>query len=266
MLGSVSSDKRPNIRFLGHATNSIELDGVRILTDPVVRNRVTILDRVVAPLAEPDYSGHDVVLISHLHYDHCDVPSIELANAPVVIVPSDAGEYLYRKGVQNLVELEVGASVEYLDVVITAVPALHDGSRLHGRIKADAIGYVITGRSGSVYFAGDTDVFDDMAAVRQIANGSLDVALLPVWGWGPNLGPGHMNPERAVEALGLLTPEAAMPIHWGTFYPRGLRRALPQRRWVLEQPPLEFAERAKRDGFDDTVLVTQPGARLVRRR
>lgn len=261
-----STTAAPAIRFLGHATCSIEIDGVRILTDPVVRQRVTILERVVEPLTPPDYAGHELVLISHLHYDHCDVPSLKLINAPVVIVPSNAGEYLYRKGVTNLVELEVGASVEYRGVVITAVPALHDGSRIHGRVRAEAVGYVISGAGGSVYFAGDTDVFEDMTSVRQVAGGALDVALLPVWGWGPNLGPGHMNPERAVASLELLRPQVALPIHWGTLYPRGLRTALPQKRWVLHEPPLEFAERAQQVGFDQVVRVTQPGSSLEWRR
>lgn len=251
--------ERPQVRFLGHATNSIELDGVRILTDPVVRQRVTFLGRITTPLVAADYQDHDVVVISHLHYDHCDIRSLRLVDAPVVVVPSGAGEYLYRKGVKNLVELEVGASIRHENVTITAVPALHDGSRIHARVRAAAVGYVVTGASGSLYFAGDTDIFPEMSAIPEIAGGDLDLALLPVWGWGPNLGSGHMNPERAAQALTVLDPTIAMPIHWGTYFPVGMGTLLPQKRWVLSRPPLDFAQCAANRGLQDLVRVTQPG-------
>src|SRR5436853_106820 len=74
-----------------------------------------------------------------------------------------------------------------------------------------------------VYFAGDTDIFDGM---RYIAPG-LDVALLPVWGWGPSIGEGHMDPRAAAEAAAVLHPRAAVPIHWATYYPAGMARVRP---------------------------------------
>ena len=102
-----------------------------------------------------------------------------------------------------------------------------------------------------VYFAGDTDVFKEMAQLT-----GIDLALLPVWGWGPRLGPGHMDPRRAAEALSVLRPRAAVPIHWGTLWPMGLGRVLPNR---LQQPPIDFALYATELAPEVQVFVTPPG-------
>ena len=75
---------------------------------------------------------------------------------------------------------------------------------------ADALGYVIAGGGRRVYFAGDTELFEEMSELRPI-----DLALLPVWGWGPSLNPGHLDPAGAARALALLRPRVAVPIHWG---------------------------------------------------
>ena len=68
--------------------------------------------------------------------------------------------------------------------------------------------------------------------------GGIDLALLPIWGWGPSLGPGHMDPERAARAAALIEPKIVIPIHWGTLYPRFLHRLRPR---PLSDPPLELA-------------------------
>jgi L-ascorbate metabolism protein UlaG (beta-lactamase superfamily) len=104
-----------------------------------------------------------------------------------------------------------------------------------------------------VYFAGDTDLFDGMADL-----GPLDVALLPVWGWGPSLGPGHMDPETAARAAALLRPRVAVPIHWGTYLQVGLRR----RESLLTEPPELFAAHCADLAPGVTVRVLQPGGTL----
>jgi L-ascorbate metabolism protein UlaG (beta-lactamase superfamily) len=102
-----------------------------------------------------------------------------------------------------------------------------------------------------VYFAGDTDVHESMKDL-----GPLDVALLPVWGWGPKLGEGHLNPRTAAEALVLLRPRIAVPIHWGTFFPVGLRGTR------LADPPHEFARHAAEVAPDVDVRILAPGEAL----
>jgi L-ascorbate metabolism protein UlaG (beta-lactamase superfamily) len=86
--------------------------------------------------------------------------------------------------------------------------------------------------------------------------GRLDVALLPVWGWGPTIGKGHMNPERAAEAVGILRPRLAIPIHWGTFYPFGLRGLIPR---PFETPGLAFAEACRRHAPSVALRILVPG-------
>jgi L-ascorbate metabolism protein UlaG (beta-lactamase superfamily) len=103
-----------------------------------------------------------------------------------------------------------------------------------------------------VYFAGDTDLFPEMAELA----GKIDVALLPVWGWGRALGPGHLNPRRAAEALTLLRPSLAIPIHWGTFAAPRVRKRDPS---FLVDPPHQFAEYAALLAPQVTVKILQPG-------
>jgi L-ascorbate metabolism protein UlaG (beta-lactamase superfamily) len=134
------------------------------------------------------------------------------------------------------------------------VPADHDGCRYPFGTAIAALGYVIE-RGRSVYFAGDTGLFEGM---RELSP-ELDLALLPVWGWGPKLGPGHLGPREAADALRLLRPRRAVPIHWGTLFPRGLRR---DRERLLRDPPHEFARAAVELAPDVDVSVLAPGESL----
>ena len=94
---------------------------------------------------------------------------------------------------------------------------------------------MVEGAGRSVYFAGDTDVFAGMAELAPV-----DVALLPIWGWGPTMGPGHMDPDRAAEAAALLEARLAIPIHWGTYYPVHLGLRGPPA--FLQTPPPLFEQ------------------------
>lgn len=247
----------PRLAFLGHSTVLVEFEGVRVLTDPVVRDRVTVLDRVSAPPSPRLYAGVDVAVISHLHLDHLDLPSLRLLSAGVrLVAPRGAGELLRRAGFEDVTELAVGRSLRVGDLVITATPALHSGYRPPLGPRGEAIGYLIEGRERRVYFAGDTDLFPGMGSFGP----EIDVALLPVWGWGPTLGPGHLDPARAAAAMSLLRPRFAVPIHWGSLWPRGLRRL---HRGRLSEPPREFAARAAVTHPDGRVLLTAPGQEVA---
>jgi L-ascorbate metabolism protein UlaG (beta-lactamase superfamily) len=105
------------------------------------------------------------------------------------------------------------------------------------------VGYLITGpgQGRTVYFAGDTDLFPEMSSLAP----AIDVALLPIWGWGPTLGWGHLDPERAAEATGLLSPTCVVPIHHGTLLPIGLR-ALPIGVRTLTRPAAHFFDAVRR--------------------
>jgi L-ascorbate metabolism protein UlaG (beta-lactamase superfamily) len=134
--------------------------------------------------------------------------------------------------------------------------AIHSGKREPRGPVALAVGYVIDAGAATLYFAGDTDIFPGMA---DLVPGELDVALIPVWGWGLVLGDGHLNPRGAADAVALLRPRYAVPIHWGTFAVAGLHRLKFQR---MRTPPLEFADAVAALGLDTEVLITQPGERV----
>jgi L-ascorbate metabolism protein UlaG (beta-lactamase superfamily) len=196
----------------------LELDGVRLLTDPVLRSRMLHLRR--SGRVDMDTVRHvDAALVSHAHWDHLDLRSLDrLAGKPQFVVPRGMGATLRRRGLANVEEVDVGDVVEIGAVTVTATFADHDGRRGPLAPRSPSLGYVVTGTQ-RVYFAGDTDLFDEMGEL-----GQLDAALLPVAGWGPRLPPGHLDPRRAAEALGLLRPRVAIPIHWGTYSVISLRR------------------------------------------
>lgn len=201
------------VRWLGHATALLAFDGVRVLTDPVLRARVGPLVRTARPDGGAELAPVDCVLLSHLHADHADPPSLRrLGRATPVIAPSGSGRWLRRVGCSHVVELRAGEETRIGRVRILATEARHDARRWPLGPAADPVGYVLAG-SESAYFAGDTDLVEELGELR----GRIDVALLPVWGWGPSLGPGHLDPERAATAAAMIAPRVAIPIHWGTF-------------------------------------------------
>ncbi len=243
---------RAEVTFLGHSTVLVEMNGVRILTDPVLFDRINILRRTVSPLPAELYSNIDAVLISHLHLDHLDIPSLRLLGTDTpLVVPRGSARLLRRAGFRHLTEVAVGESAALGPVRVTATPAAHSGFRPPLGPTAAALGFLLDEGGERVYFAGDTDVFPEMAELT-----GVDLALLPVWGWGPTLGPGHMDPERAAEALRILRPRAAVPIHWGTLWPMGMGRVMPH---LLQQPPLDFARFAAIAAPEVEILLTTPG-------
>jgi L-ascorbate metabolism protein UlaG (beta-lactamase superfamily) len=238
------------LNFLGHSTVALELDGMTFLTDPVLRGRVAHLRRH-APILSTQPSPPDAVLISHLHHDHLDFPSLaKLGKRVRLIAPAGARPYLERHGYGNVETLKAGGSTQVGAVEVRATPALHRGYRYPFGPRAECLGFVLRG-SQSVYFAGDTDLFPEMAHLA-----GTQVALLPVWGWGPTLGFGHLDPQRAAEALSLIRPSIAVPIHWGTLFPIGLG---PWRHRYLEAPPRDFAALARDIAPEVEVRIIEPG-------
>jgi L-ascorbate metabolism protein UlaG (beta-lactamase superfamily) len=239
------------VTYVGHATVLVELEGVRLLTDPVLRSWVGPLRRQGAPPSPGVTKDVDAVLISHLHRDHADLPSLRRLSADVrMLVSPGAGEFFEQQGFTAVSELAPGGSSKVGGVTVTATDARHPSAR-RSAPGAESIGFLLGG-DRRVYFAGDTDLFEGMDALA----GGLDLALLPVWGWGASLGPGHLDPERAARAAAILSPRIAVPIHWGTLYPAGLARLRPQ---PLRQPPREFADRARELAPQVEVRVLSPG-------
>ena len=189
------------LTWWGHATVDLLLDGVRVLTDPLLRRRVGPL-HTPYPAPPAEVAGADLVLVSHAHHDHLDLPSLRrLTSGSTVVVPRGAGELVAGVTSGRVAELVVGESLEVRGLRVTGAPAVHPVSRRRGTPPVTPMGFLVTGRR-TVYVAGDTDSFAGMADLA-----GADLALLPVGGWGPNLGPGHLDPR----AGGRGAPAAATP-------------------------------------------------------
>lgn len=243
------------ITYVGHATTLIEAEGYRLLTDPLLRGRVAHLRRHT-PLPHGDLTERiDAVILSHLHLDHCDLPSLRrLARSTRLIVPRGAEPLLARLGFSAIHALAPGETTHIGSLPITATPAQHSGFRPPLGPTITALGFLI-GAERHIYFPGDTDIFPEM---RDFA-ADLDTVLMPIWGWGSSLGPGHLDPGRAAEALQLLRPRLAIPIHWGTLYPFTTRARTAT---FLNTPPHTFARHAARVAPEVKVVIARPGERV----
>jgi L-ascorbate metabolism protein UlaG (beta-lactamase superfamily) len=243
---------RGRVTYVGHATVLVELDGVRLLTDPMLRRRVFHLRRSpAAGVTVPE--GVDAVLVSHAHWDHLDVRSLVMLPGDTPLVVPGGVRRLVRGRRGDVVELDVGGVFELDGVTVTATYAEHDAGRGPFGARTPALGFLLAG-SSRIYFAGDTDLFPGMADLAP-----LDLALLPVAGWGPTLPPGHLNPRSAAEALRLLRPRTAVPIHWGTYAAIGWRR--PAR--DLDRTAAEaFARHAAELAPEVDVRILAPGETL----
>jgi L-ascorbate metabolism protein UlaG (beta-lactamase superfamily) len=233
--------------------------GVTLLTDPLLTDRLIHLRRMAGPT--PELPGApDAVLLSHLHADHFHLPSLRaVPGEPVFVVPRGSAAFiakgLGRGSLQRCVELAPGEEVEVGAVTVKAVEAAHDGGRgPWSRMRSVAMGFVVEGASRT-WYGGDTGLFDGMSAL-----GPLDLALVPVGGWGPTLAAhGHLDPADGAEALRRVKAAYAVPVHYGTFWPAGMGRVRPH---MFRDPGTEFARRAAVLSPDTQVRVLAQGETL----
>ena len=248
---------RPDrITWVGHATVLVELDGARVLTDPVFSRHVAHLRRRVPKPAGEIAAAIDAILISHLHLDHADRRSLRRLDPAVpVLCPRGAGRFLGRLGFADVREVSPGDREAVAGLEVAATDADHRGGRHPlSTPEAGSIGFLVEG-SRRVYFAGDTDLFDAMGELAPV-----DLALLPIAGWGTGLGTGHLSPERAARAAALIEARTAVPIHWGTFSRLALRRGARER--LLSLPPQRFSQAMAKLAPRTRAEVLQPGESL----
>ena len=244
----------------GHASATVELAGVRVALDPLLSDRLFHLRRYAAP---PDGTATDVdvVLVSHLHHDHLHLRSLGRFARELPIVVPRGGERLLRDlGLDRVVPAAPGETLELAGARITVLPATHDGSRGPGSsATGPALGYRVDAADRSLWFPGDTEVREDMADV-----GHVDLALVPVGGWGPTLEDGHMSPVDGARAVGLVGATTAVPVHWGTFWPIGLRHARRANHHRLFTTPGERFVAALADTGQAAVsLIARQGERVT---
>jgi len=243
------------VTWLGHATCVLDLEGVRIVTDPLVRRHAGLLRRRGERPSEAAWQRPDAVLLSHLHHDHAELRSLRMmGEAPVLTAPANA-RWLRRQGLrgrglgpEEWVRLRGGVEVRL-------VPAVHGGRPMPHRPNA-ATGHLVRAGSATVWFAGDTELFPQMARLGRWAGGDVDLALVPVHGWGPRLSSGHLDAAGAARACALVGARFAVPIHWGTLHaPVG--RHLPPG-WMDEAGPA-FAAALRREAPGCEPVVLAPG-------
>jgi L-ascorbate metabolism protein UlaG (beta-lactamase superfamily) len=215
--------------WLGHSTVLLEIDGLRILTDPVWGLRASPSQIAgpkrfqPVPIALADMPPLDLVLVSHDHYDHLDYTSIrELARRDVPFVTSlGVGAHLEAWGVapQRITELDWWEShtLPGAELTVTAAPSQHfSGRGLKDRNATLWSSLVIRTPRHAVFFSGDTGLTTEYAAIRERL-GPFDLVLLEVGAFHPAWGDIHLGPANALEALRLLGGGAFLPVHWGTF-------------------------------------------------
>lgn len=234
--------------------------GTTLLTDPLLTNRLFHLRRMAG--GPPRLPGApDAVLVSHLHADHFHLPSIRaLPGTPRLVVPRGATPFvargLGRAYAERCVELAPGEQTTVGPLTVRAVHAAHDGGRgPWSRLRSPAMGFVVEG-SRRIWYGGDTGLFDGMAAL-----GPVDLALIPVGGWGPTLGAeGHLDAADGAEALRRVKAAWAVPVHYGTFWPVGLGRYRPH---MFHDPGREFARHAAATSPETVVRVLAQGETLT---
>ncbi len=217
------------ITWLGHSTSLIEIDGKRLLIDPIWSQRSSPVSFMGPkrffdpPLPLEELPSIDGVLISHEHYDHLDKATIEhLATSKVpFIVPLGVGANLECWGVpgNQITELDWWQDVQLGNLTITATPTRHFSNRsviMTDRNKTLWAGFAIQGPEHRVYYSGDTAMFDGFAEIGKRL-GPFDASLIEVGAYNQLWADLHLGPEQAVQALEQVQGGLMIPVHWGTF-------------------------------------------------
>ena len=227
------------VTWLGHSTVVLDLDGVRIVADPLLKRHAGILRRRGQTPERAAWHGADAILLSHLHHDHAELGSLRLlGELPVITAPENAA-WVNRKGLVGVgLRQDEWMPVGNGRVEVGLTRAVHDARPMPHRPNA-AVGHLVRGPSGVVWLAGDTELFDSMEDLPTMAGGPIDLALVPIGGWGPRLSPGHMGPEEAAVACGRIEARCAIPVHWRTLHVPG-GRAWP-RGWMEAGGPTFIA-------------------------
>jgi L-ascorbate metabolism protein UlaG (beta-lactamase superfamily) len=215
--------------WLGHSSVLLEVDGVRILTDPVWGPRASpsrlIGPKRFQPVPVPlgQLPPLDLVIVSHDHYDHLDYPTVRrLAALGVPFVTSlGVGAHLEAWGVapSRIHELDWWESYRMPDaeLSVTAAPSQHfSGRGLRDRNATLWSSMVVRSERHAVFFSGDTGLTDEYASIRERL-GPFDLVMLEVGAFHPSWGHIHLGPNNALRALALLGGGAFLPVHWGTF-------------------------------------------------
>ncbi len=224
---------------------SIGLGDRVVATDPLLCRRVWHLRRTT-PVPPPEAARADLVLVSHLHRDHLHLPSLARFDPDVpVVVPRGAGGLVTGLARHHLVEVQPGDEVVQGGVTVQVLPARHDGRRsVFEQGTAPAVGFRIARDGDSVWYPGDTGADVTVAGLAPV-----DLAAVPIGGWGPSLGDDHLDPEQAAALVHRVGARWALAVHYGTFWPVTERRA-GKHHDFFETPPERFRRAMTATGID----------------
>jgi L-ascorbate metabolism protein UlaG (beta-lactamase superfamily) len=250
-----------HVTWYGHATALVEIEGARLLVDPVWSARCSP-SRLVGPrrlhpmpLAVHEVPTVDAVVISHDHYDHLDLATVRALVATQVapfVVPLGVGAHLERWGVpaERIVELDWGEEARVAGITLTATAARHFSGRTFARDYTLWGSWVIAGPTRRLYYTGDSGYFDGYAGIGE-KHGPFDATLVQVGAYAPSWPDIHMTPEEAVAAHQDLRGGLLIPVHWATFV-------------LAFHPWAEPVDRLWREAKarDVTLAVPRPGERV----
>lgn len=215
------------VTWLGHSTTLLEIDGRRVLTDPVWSERISPVPVVgprrfhAAPVTLAELPPLDAVLVSHDHFDHLDAPTVRaLAQRDVRFVTSlGVGARLEGFGVRpdRIVELDWWESVIVAGLSFTATPARHfSGRGMLDRNRTLWSSWVLEGDRHRVFFSGDTGLTEEFGTIRERC-GPFDLVMLEIGAFHESWGDIHLGPDNAILAHRMLGGGTLLPVHWGTF-------------------------------------------------
>jgi N-acyl-phosphatidylethanolamine-hydrolysing phospholipase D len=217
---------RIQITWIGHSTFLIQADGVNILTDPIFNDRSSPFSfggirRLVPPgLKLEDLPPIHVVMISHNHYDHLDKHTLErLGNRPAYFVPLGVAQSLKREKIENVVELDWWQASSSAGLKLNSVPVQHFSGRTpFDRNETLWSGWIIEGKTGKIFFAGDTGYSPVFKEIRG-RFGPMKISIIPIGAYRPRwfMKPVHVDPPEAVRIHQDINSQQSIASHWGTF-------------------------------------------------
>lgn len=242
--------------WVGHSTVLINFSGTAVLTDPNFSRRIKILRRAVALPVEPEEIGNlDLILISHAHYDHLDLPSLKrLPKDALLVIPPGCRDLVEGLGFAGVVELGWDERFRFRDLEVEAFRPAHWAKRSWFDDEVRGYNaYLLTKKGKTILFAGDTGYsqrFSEISKGRDFL-----VSFLPITAYRPDwFRRNHLTPEEALRIFQETQSQFMIPIHWGTF--------------ILSHEPIEEPiERLKTEsmrlGLRDKVIILKHGESVV---
>jgi L-ascorbate metabolism protein UlaG (beta-lactamase superfamily) len=251
---------KARIVWIGHASFLVQMAGLNILIDPVWAPWLAVVKRAHAPgLTLHELPRIDLVLVSHAHHDHLDVPTLEaISDGQPILVPKGVGSLVKRRGFGTVHEMNKWEAVRVGELEISFTPARHWGARYVHDVHRGFGGFLLrqpevealTGGAGTtVYHSGDSAYFDGFHEIGQ--RHPIDVALIPIGAYRPVSGRGvHMTPEESLAAFRDLGAKRMVPMHYGTY---------PLTREPLDEPLDRLMLASSASGIRHLIDVLEPG-------